>query len=135
MLCHGSIRILDRTIFSSGMFGASMKHPKCYLDYWSNKEPVCHYCNHKNDYDYEGYDTDDYECSECGKVFEIEAMHTTEFTTRGKCEVHKLWRYGGEKEGNHSYTCQVCTGVYYDFHLPKMASGTYEILPADWRPE
>ena len=110
------------------------KH-KDYIDYFNNSGVKCPYCDHEGDAEYDGEGDYEQECDSCGKEFDVFPVVSIGFTTSGRCDKHKLWRYGGEEKGMNSYTCQVCANEYYDFHFERLGKDKYEILLADWGPE
>ena len=103
-----------------------------------NKHIKCPYCDYEHDamdlMSGDGEASFELDCNSCEKTFNVHQQVTYEFTTVGTCEVHKLWRRGGEENGKHSYTCQVCGDEYYDFNFERLGKNNYEILPANWTP-
>jgi len=114
------------------------KEHKCYLDYFMNKQIICPYCDHLHEaseiMSNGGEDSFELDCHDCDKTFNVHQQVTYEFTTVGTCKVHKLWRWGGEENGQFSYTCQICADEYYDHNFERLGKENYEILPAEWKP-
>ncbi len=111
---------------------------KSFLDYFSNDNPICPYCDNKikdwhEDVSYQDDGQTDLTCDKCEKDFTCTTLIKHTFSTEGDCKVHKLWRYPGNK---YSYTCQVCAFECYDFHLEggahqNLNKDQYEIINSD----
>ena len=107
---------------------------------WGNREPVCPYCNKKQDADdcrMGDQEVDEWECGSCERKFIVQSRIEREFDTVGDCklngETHEL-KLTFDLDNTKLYQCVKCKGEVYDWQLPggkhpRLEPGEFTILP------